>query len=88
MRKSKVSETQIMGILSEGELGLPVGEVCRRHGISNATYYQCKSKYAGMSVAELKRVKELEAENSKFKRMCADMALETVAIKEILSRKF
>ena len=59
MRKSKFTESQIMAILGEGEAGLPVAEVCRKHGISNATYYQWKSKYAGMSVGELKRVKDL-----------------------------
>ena len=87
MRKSKFTESQIMAILSEGEAGLPVAEVCRKHGISNATYYQWKSKYAGMSVGELKRVKELEAENSRLKRMFAELALENAAIKDVLSRK-
>ena len=76
-----------MAILAEGEAGLAVGEVCRKHGISNATYYQWKSKYAGMSASELKRVKDLEAENSKLKRMYADLALENAAIKDVLSRK-
>jgi putative transposase len=88
MRKSKFSESQIMGILAEGEAGLPVGEVCRKHGISSATYYQWKSKYAGMSVPELKRVKDLEAENARLKRLYADLALENAAIKDVLSRKF
>ena len=88
MRKSKFSASQIMGILAEGEAGLPVGEVCRKHGISSATYYQWKSKYAGMSVPELKRVKELEAENARLKRLYADLALENAAIKDVLSRKF
>ena len=60
-----------MAILGEGEAGLPVAEVCRKHGISNATYYQWKSKYAGMSANELKRVRDLEAENSRLKRMYA-----------------
>jgi putative transposase len=88
MRKSKFSETQIMGILAEGEAGLPVGEICRKHGISSATYYQWKSKYAGMSVPELKRVKDLEAENARLKRLYADLALQNAAIKDVLSRKF
>jgi putative transposase len=88
MRKSKFSESQIMGILAEGEAGLPVGEVCRKHGISSATYYQWKSKYAGMSVPELKRVKELEAENARLKRLYADLALENAAIKDVLSRRY
>ena len=64
-----------------------MAEVCRKHGISNATYYQWKTKYAGMSANELKRVKELEAENSRLKRMYADLALENAAIKDVLSRK-
>jgi len=88
MRKSKFTESQIMAILGEGEAGLPVAEVCRKHGVSNATYYQWKSKYAGMSVNELKRVKDLEAENSRLKKMYAELALENAAIKDVLSRKF
>ena len=87
MRKSKFTESQIVAILAEGEAGLAVGDICRKHGISNATYYQWKSKYAGVSANELKRIKELEAENSKLKRMYAELALENTAIKDVLSRK-
>ena len=87
MRKSRFTEGQILAILGEGEAGMPVAEVCRKHGISTACYYQWKSKYAGMSVNELRRVKELEAENARLKRMYADLALENVAIKDVLSRK-
>ena len=87
MRKSRFTETQIMAILGEGEAGVPVAQVCRTHGVSSATYYQWKSKYAGMSVNELRRVKELEAENAKLKRMYAELALENVAMKDVLSRK-
>jgi putative transposase len=76
-----------MAILGEGEAGLPVAQVCRKHEISTATYYQWKSKYAGMSVSELKRVKELEAENGRLKKMYAELALENAAIKDVLSRK-
>lgn len=76
-----------MAILGEGEVGVPVAQVCRTHGISSATYYQWKSKYAGMSVNELKRVKELEAENARLKKMYAELALENAAIKDVLSRK-
>jgi putative transposase len=64
-----------------------VGDVCRKHGISNATYYQWKSKYAGVSANELKRIKDLEAENGKLKRMYAELALENTAIRDVLSRK-
>ena len=88
MRKSKFTETQIVGVLAEGDAGMPVAEICRKHGISNATYYQWKSKYAGVAVNVLKRMRELESENAKLKRMYADLALENVAIKDVLSRKF
>ncbi len=71
MRKSKFTESQIVGILGEGESGLPVAEVCRKHGISNATYYQWKSKYPSVSASELKPIKYLDAKNSKLKRMYA-----------------
>lgn len=87
MSKSKFTESRIVAILGVGEAGLAVAEVCRKHAISTATYYQWKSKYAGMSANELKRVKELEAENSRLKRMYADLALENAAIKDVLSRK-
>lgn len=88
MRKSRFTESQMLAILKEGESGLPVAKVCRKHGISNATYYQWKSKYGGMSLPELKRVKELEAENARLKRLYADLALENAAIKDVLSRKW
>ena len=87
MRKSKFTVSQIVAILAEGESGLAVGDVCRKHGISNATYYQWKSKYAGVSANELKRIKDLEAENGKLKRMYAELALENTAIRDVLSRK-
>jgi putative transposase len=83
MRKLKFTESQIVGILGEGESGLPVAEVCHKHGISNATYYQWKSKCSGVSASELKRIKDLEAENSKLKRMYAELALENRAIKDV-----
>lgn len=87
MRKSKFTESQIVAILGEGDAGLPVAEIFRKHGISNALYYQWKSKYAGVSVNELKRVRELEAENSRLKKMFAELALENAAIKDVLGRK-
>lgn len=82
MRKPRFTESQILAILSEGEAGLAVAEVCRKHGISAATHCQWKSKHAGMSANELKRVKELEAANARLKRMHADLALENAAIKD------
>lgn len=82
MRKSKFSESQIVGILKEGEAGLAVAELYRKHGMSAATYYAWKSQYAGASVSDLVRMKELEAENTRLKRMYADLALENAAIKD------
>ena len=87
MKKSRFTESQIVAILKEGEAGVTVAQITRKHGISAATYYHWKSKYAGAGVAELKRLRELEAENSKLKRMYADLALENAAIKEVLNRK-
>ena len=87
MKKSRFGESQIVAILKEGDAGVPVAQVLRQHGISQATYYNWKAKYGGASVAELKRLRELEAENAKLKRMYADLALENAAIKDVLSRK-
>lgn len=87
MKKSRFTESQIVAILKEGEAGMPVAQLTRKHGISAATYYHWKSRYAGAGVAELKRLRELEAENTKLKRMYADLALENAAIKEVLNRK-
>lgn len=88
MKKSKFSESQIVAILKEGEAGVPVAQILRKHQISQSTYYIWKSKYGGSSVAELKRLRELEAENARLKRMYADLALENEAIKAVLQRKF
>jgi putative transposase len=87
MKKSRFTESQIVAILKEGEAGLAVAQLARKYGISAATYYHWKSKYAGDGVPELKRLRELEAENAKLKRMYADQALENTAIKDVLGRK-
>lgn len=87
MRRSKFSESQIVAILKEAESGLAIPEVVRKHGISKATFFAWRAKYGGATVAELKRLKELEQENSRLKRMYADLAMENAAIKEVLSRK-
>lgn len=87
MKKSRFTESQILAVLKEGEAGVPVAELARKHGISKATYFNWRSRYAGASLAELRRLRELESENSKLKRMYADLALENAAIKDVLSRK-
>ena len=87
MKKSRFTESQIVAILKEGEAGVAVAQLARKHGISAATYYHWKSKYAGAGVPELRRLRELEVENAKLKRMYADLALENTAIKDVLSRK-
>jgi putative transposase len=87
MRKSKFSETQIVGILKDAESGVPVPALLRQHGVSRATFFKWRSKYGGASVSDVKRLRELEAENAKLKRMYADLALENAAIKDVLNRK-
>ena len=88
MRSSKFSETQIVSILKQQEAGVTVAELCREHGISQATFYKWRSKYGGMDASMLKRVKELEAENARLKKMYADAQLEAHAMKEALRKKW
>lgn len=87
MKKSKFSPTQIVGILKEHENGVSADEVARKHGISKATLYAWRRKYSGMDATDLKRLKELEAENAKLKRMYADLALDHELAKEIIAKK-
>lgn len=86
MKRSRFNETQVVAILKEAEAGKAVADICREHGISNATYYQWKSKYGGMDASELKRIRQLEEENGRLKKMYADLALENMAIKDLLGK--
>jgi putative transposase len=86
MRKSKFSESTIVTLLKEAEAGRKVADICREHGISTATFYQWRSKYGGMEASDIKRLKELQEENEKLKRMYAEMALENRAIKDLLGK--
>lgn len=87
MKKSRFTETEIVAILKQADAGLPVKEICRQAGISVPTYYQWKSKYGGMEASDLKRVKELEAENARLKRMYAELALDNAAMKDLIAEK-
>ena len=86
--KKRFSEEQIIGFLREAEAGLPVKELCRRHGFSEASYYLWRSKFGGMSVSDARRLKELEAENGRLKKLLAEQLLENEAIKDALRKKW
>ena len=88
MRKSRFTEAQIIGMLKEQEAGMPTAEVCRRHGLSPATFYKLKARYGGMEVSEAARLKALEDENAKLKRLLAEQMLDMAAMKELLSKKW
>ena len=87
MKKSRFTETQIVSILKQADAGVPVKDLCRQAGISVATYYQWKSKYGGLEASELHRVKDLEAENARLKRMHAELALDNAAMKDLIAKK-
>lgn len=86
MRGSRFKEEQIIAILREQEAGMSTAEVCRKHGISNATFYKWKAKYGGLDVSDARRLKALEDENAKLKRLLADAMLDNVMLKDIVSK--
>ena len=88
MKRSRYTEDQIIGILKEQEAGVPVAELCRKYGMSDATFYNWKSKYGGLEVSEARRLRSLEAENAKLKRLLADAMLDNVALKDLLGKKW
>ena len=87
MKRSRFTETQIVSILKEADAGAKVKDLCRKHGISDATYYNWKSKYGGMEASDLKRMKELEGELSHYKRMYAELARENDAMRSLIEKK-
>jgi putative transposase len=88
MKRSRFSEEQIIGILKEHESGVAVVDLCRKHGVSDASIYKWKAKFGGMEVSEAKRLRALEDENAKLKRMLADAMLDNVALKDLLGKKW
>ena len=88
MKRSRFTEEQIIGVLKEHQAGLSASELCRKHGISDATFYTWRSKYGGMEVSEAKRLKALEDGNSKLKRLLAELMLDIAAMKVLLSKKW
>jgi len=87
MKKTKFTESQIIKILKEQENGRSTGDLCREHGISQATFYNWKSKYGGMDVNQLKRIKELEGELAQYKKMYAEIAKENYVLKDVITKK-
>ena len=87
MKKSRFSETQIVSIVKQYDQGATAVDLCREHGISNATLYNWKSKYGGLEASQLKRIKELEEENNKLKRMFADVSIQRDALKDLIEKK-
>jgi putative transposase len=87
MKKTRFTETQIVSILKQQEAGIPTKEICREHGISEATFYNWKSKYGGMEASDVKRLKDLEEENARLKRMYADLSLDNQILKDLFTKK-
>jgi putative transposase len=88
MKRSRFTEEQIIGILKEHEAGVPVSDLCRKHGVSDASIYKWKARFGGMDVSEAKRLRSLEDENAKLKRLLADAMLDNVALKDLLGKKW
>lgn len=88
MKKQRFTEEQVIAVLKEQEAGAKVTDLCRKHGISEATFYNWKAKYGGMEVSEAKRLKALEEENAKLKKLLAEQMLDTAALRELLSKKW
>jgi putative transposase len=88
MKKSRYSDSQIISILKQAEAGTPVPELCREHGMSNASFYKWRAKYGGMDASLMTRMKELEAENSRLKKMYADVQLQNDVIREAMAKKW
>ncbi len=87
MKRSRFTESQIVSILKEADAGAKIKELCRKHGISDATYYNWKAKYGGMSTSDLRRLKETEIELSQYKKMYAELAHENYALKDLIEKK-
>ena len=88
MKKSKISEAKIFEILKEGEAGVPIDDLCRKYEIARSTYYKFRSKYGGMELSDLKRLRQLEEENSRLKHMYAELSLDHKILQEVLEKKF
>lgn len=88
MKRARFTEEQIIGILKEHEAGVPIADLCRKHGVSNASLYKWKSKYGGMDVSEARRLKALEDENARLKKLLADSLLDNAALKDLLGKKW
>lgn len=88
MKKLKLSESQIVAMIKEGDSGIPVADICRKYQVANSSYYKLRSKYAGMNVQELHRLKALETENNRLKQMYADISLEHKILKEVMEKKY
>lgn len=88
MKRSRFSEEQIIAVLKEQEAGMPTAELCRRHGISSATFYKWKSKFGGLEVPDARRLRTLEQENSRLKKLLAEAMLDNVVLKDLASKKW